>query len=133
MALMYQMDRPNGLVTITGEYATSDEWLALCTAILRDPQFRPGFSFIRDMRGAVPPARDETVFETYRVVQQFWDRLEIRRAALVTEVAIFKLAHALAVEQALSARPVRAFTQYDDAIRWLQESDGGAATAASDR
>ena len=133
MALTYQIDCPNALVTITGEYATPDEWVALLTAVMRDAQFRSGFNFIRDIRGSMPPARAETVFEVQGVIQQFWDRLQVHRAALVTDKTILRQAYALGVEHGLRGLPVRAFARYDDAIRWLQESERESATAGSGR
>jgi len=50
VALQYVIDPARRLTTITGEYAVPEEWAALLGTILRDPEWQPGFAFLRDLR-----------------------------------------------------------------------------------
>jgi hypothetical protein len=54
------------------------------------------------------------------VVREFWEELQVSRAAIVTPRDMDTpavVAHALAQEQEI---PLRAFTSYDAAIEWIQ-------------
>jgi hypothetical protein len=55
------------------------------------------------------------------VVKQVWDLLGVQRGAIVTRRGIdlpAAVAHALAE---LEGIPLRAFSSYEDAVRWLNE------------
>lgn len=108
-------------MTITGDYAEPDEWRVLLTAVARDPQYRPGCCFIRDLRASEHPVSAHTVVGIITVVREFWEQLGVRRAAIVTRPGIdfpAVIAQALADDQDL---PLRVFTAMDDAKRWLGE------------
>ena len=122
MTLAYRVDPAHSIVTITGDYADAGDWRALLTAVAHDPDFRPGFSFIRDLRESVHPVSPETVVGILAVVREFWAELGVRRAAIVTRPGIdgpAVVAEALAEDGHI---PLRAFTSYDDAVDWLQEA-----------
>lgn len=121
MPLSYTIDPAQGIVTVTGEYADADAWRVLLQAIARDPDYRRGCAFIRDLRTSLHPVTAETVTGIIAVVREFWSTLGVRRAAIVTRVGIdtpAMVAHALADDQRI---PLRAFTSYDDAVTWLRE------------
>jgi hypothetical protein len=121
MHLTYCIDVETKIVTITGDYADADDWRALLTAVSVDPQYRRGFSFLRDVRQSAHPVSAETVMGIIAVVREFWGRLGVHRAAIVTRPGVNNpavIAHALADDQQI---PLRTFPSYDDAMRWLQE------------
>src|SRR3712207_5877153 len=119
MSLTYSIDPSRRLVTILGEYADADEWRAVLTALLRDPDFQRGFGFVRDLRDARNPVDVETVMRIIRVVRDIWPVLGPSRAAIVTPREMDSaavVAHALAQDHNL---PLRAFTSYDAALDWV--------------
>jgi hypothetical protein len=121
--LEYRIDPVREIVTITGEYSDAAGWRTLLSAVSRDPAYRRGFGFIRDLRGSTHPVDAATVMEIIDVVKEFWSVLGVRRAAIVMgqrndDPAL--VAHALAEQQHL---PLRAFTYYDDAVKWVRERD----------
>ena len=119
MALAYAIDPSKRLVVITGEYATQDDWRELLAAVLRDPEYQRGFSFLRDLRKATTPVDADTVARIVGVVRAAWGALGPERAAIVTprdmqDAAM--VAHALADDAQM---PIRAFTSYEAALDWL--------------
>ena len=120
MPLSYSIDPLVGIVTITGDYAQAADWHALLSAVARDPSYRRGFAFLRDLRGSNHPVGAEAVVGIIAVVQEFWDQLGVRRAAILTRPGIDSpavIAQALA-EDARIALDV--FTSYEEAIAWLR-------------
>lgn len=120
MPLKYTIDPNEALVTITGDYAEPEEWRDLLGAIARDPALRPGFGFLRDLRGSAHPVSVDAVTGIVAVVREFWRTLGARRAAILTRPAIdipATIAHALAEDQQL---PLRAFNAYEDAVEYLK-------------
>jgi len=119
MPLNYRIDDANGLVTITGDYASPDDWHTLLTTIERDPACRPGLAFLRDLRQSQHPVSAQAVMGIIGVVRALWPRLGVKRAAMVTRPGIdvpAVIAHALAEDEQM---PLRAFDSYDDALAWL--------------
>ena len=121
MALSYRID--SEIVTIVGDYAEPDEWRTLLNTIAADPDYRPGFCFLRDLRESIHPVSAQSVIGIIAVVREFWHTLGVRRAAIVTgfipaDPAL--IAHALAEDEHI---PLRAFRTYSDAVAWLSESD----------
>jgi hypothetical protein len=121
MPLTYRIEPGQGIVTITGDYADAGEWRMLLDAVSRDPNYRRGSSFIRDLRESIHPVSAATVVAIVGVVREFWGVLGVHRAAIVTRQRIDTpavVAHALADDERI---PLRTFTSYDDAITWVQE------------
>ena len=121
MPLTFRIDPAAGIVTISGDYADAEGWRALLSAVQRDPEFRPGLCYLRDLRASANPVGPDTVVGIIRVVRAFWEQLGARRAAIVTRPGLeapAMVAHALADDEHL---PLRAFTSYDDAVQWLSE------------
>jgi hypothetical protein len=119
MPLAYRIDQSQGIVVITGDYAEPPEWRELLTAISQDAAFRRGLAFIRDLRTSQHPVSADSVVGIVAVVQAMWERLGVRRAAMVTRPGVdlpAVVAHALAEDANL---PLRAFTSYEDAVAWL--------------
>ena len=119
VALHYVIDPARRLTTITGEYSVADEWKTLLGAILRDPQWQPGFGFLRDLRGATTPVDAAAVIRIMDVVKQFWPLLQPARAAILTPHQFdpaAMAAHALADTEGL---PVRMFSSLETALEWL--------------
>jgi hypothetical protein len=132
MPLHYTVDAARRLVTITGEYSQPEEWRELLGRISSDPRRRPGFAFLRDLRGATTPVDVQTVVGIIDVVRRYWPHLQPSRAAILTPHEIDRaalVAHALADAQHL---PLQTFTSHDDAMEWLRagmpdEETGGLA------
>ena len=121
MPLEYEIDPVKQIVTITGDYAEPDAWRTLLQHVLNDPRYRRGASFVRDLRGSEHPVDAAAVIGIISVVKEHWTALGAHRAAIVMssgDDAPALIAHALADFQHL---PLRAFTSYDDAIKWLNE------------
>lgn len=119
MPLAYRID--GDIVTISGDYAEPGQWRSLLAAVAGDPGYRPGSCFVRDLRGSAHPVSVEAVMGIIDVVRQFWEPLNVRRAAIVTgpvESDPAVIAHALADADDI---PLRTFTTYDDALAWLRE------------
>jgi len=120
MALDYQIDAVDRIVTITGDYTDGAGWRTLLTAVAGDPDYRRGFGFLRDVRSSEHPVDAATVMGIIAVVREFWDVLGVTRAAILTRRTVDNaavMAHALAEEEHLA---IRAFNSYEDAVRWLQ-------------
>ena len=122
MPLSYTIDSERRLVTINGDYANATEWLKLAGALLRDRRLKPGFCFLRDLRGATHPHNAKTVVAIFRVVQRFWPNFKPAKGAIVTDRnddASALVAQALADTSGL---PIQVFTSYDAALEWLDAS-----------
>ena len=122
MPLAYDIDPTSHIVTITGDYAAAAEWQDLLAKVGSDPDYKRGFNFVRDLRSSAHPVDAQTVTGILAVVKQAWDLLGVHRAAIVTRRGIdlpASVAHALAE---LDGIPLRAFSSYDDAVKWLNES-----------
>ena len=121
MPLEYRIDSDQRVVTITGDYADAEGWRAMLSAVLHDPAYRPGFSFLRDLRESAHPVSSHTVMAIVAVVREYWTKLGAHRAAIVTRRAGSDpavIAHALAEYEHL---PLKAFNSYDEAMAWLRE------------
>jgi hypothetical protein len=121
MPLSYSIDTAQSIVTITGDYAEPEEWRVLLTKVSADPRYQRGSDFLRDLRTSEHPVSAQSVMGIIAVVREFWQQLGVHRAAIVTRPGIdfpAVVAQALADEEAL---PLRVFTSYDDAKRWLRE------------
>jgi hypothetical protein len=133
VALSYVIDSDRRLLTITGEYADAVEWNRLLTAVLDDPALRPGFAFLRDLRGATNPVEPATVVGIVDVVRRFWPKLQATRAAILTPRDVDPaalVAHALADAQHL---PLQVFRTYEEAIAWLNETTDSGSVDKSTR
>lgn len=122
MPLHYEIDTATRIVTITGDYAEPGAWRTLLQNVLSDPRYRRGSSFVRDLRGSQHPVDAAAVMGIIAVVKEHWSVLGAHRAAIVMssgDDAPALIAHALADFQHL---PLRAFTSYDDAIKWLTDA-----------
>jgi hypothetical protein len=121
MPLTYRIDPVQGIVTITGDYEQPGGWRVLLESIGRDPAYRRGYGFIRDLRASAHPVSAEAVIGIIAVVREFWGALGAHRAAIVTRPGIDDpavIAQALAADEEI---PLRAFTSHDEAVRWLRE------------
>ena len=76
MPLNYEIEPATKLITITGEYATADDWKVLLGRILRDPLLTPGYGFLRDLRTAESPVDAATVVGIMEAVRRFWPLLK---------------------------------------------------------
>ena len=122
VALRYTIDTSQHLVTITGEYSGPAAWEALLTRILNDPERKPGFAYLRDLRGAMTPVDAATVVSVIEVVRSFWSRLEPSRFAVLSSrerESVAFVAHAVADAQGI---PLQTFDSYEEAMSWLKES-----------
>ena len=121
MPLSYSIDEHERLVTITGEYATAEEWQAFMDQVVNDSRRQAGFRYLRDLRGATRPVDASAVVRIIEVVRSVWPALQPSRVAVVasTDIDPAAVAHALAGEHHM---PLMAFTSYDQAMKWLRDS-----------
>jgi hypothetical protein len=119
VALAYAVDAERRLVIISGEYASAPEWLKLVGNVLRDPEVKAGFSFLRDLRGAVGVPNAAMVVSVLQVVRRFWPTLTPIKGAIVTDM---RTDSAALITEALSGShdlPIQVFTSYEAALEWL--------------
>ena len=122
MPLAYRIDPASRIVTITGDYAVAAEWRELLATVGADRDYRRGFNFVRDLRESAHPVDAQAVTSILAVVKGAWDVLGVHRAAIVTRRGIdlpASVAHALAE---LEGIPLRAFSSYEEAVKWLKEN-----------
>ena len=118
VALAYAVDAERRLVIISGEYAGAPEWLTLVGNVLRDPDVKAGFSFLRDLRGAVGTPNATMVVSVLQVVRRFWPTLTPIKGAIVTDAQTDSAAR---ITEALSSGhdlPIQVFTSYEAALEW---------------
>lgn len=123
MPLEYRIDQLQGTVTITGDYVTADEWVTLFNRVEQDPRFRPGLTFIRDLRGSLHQVSVDTVIGSVAIVREFWNRLGVRRAAIITGPVIDNptlIISALADHYEI---PIRVFGSDAEARSWLESPE----------
>lgn len=119
MGLSYSIEEALNLIVITGEYADAPEWERLMVRVVADPRRRPGCIVLRDQRGGTRPVDAATVIAIMAVVRRYWEKLDMRRAAILMQPdrdSPALVAHAVADAENL---PIRAFTSYDVALEWL--------------
>lgn len=125
MPLTYRIDPEARIVTITGDYADAQGWQTMLSAVARDPAYRRGFNFLRDLRQAEHPVSAEAVIGIVAVVRKFWDVLGVARAAIVTRSGGIDypavIAQALASDEHIA---LQAFSSYDEAVGWLRAAPG---------
>jgi len=116
----YRIDSVQRLIIVTGDYATPEEWTALLARVLADPDRRPGFGYLRDLRSVTSGVDVATIRQVVAVFRKVWSQLEISRAALVATAAVdsIAIAQVLATEAQM---PLGAFTSYDAAVEWLRD------------
>lgn len=120
MPLAYRIDAGLRIVIITGDYAEPAEWRTLLGAVLHDPEYQRGFSFIRDLRASEHPVSAQSVVGIIAVVREHWEKLGAHRAAIVTRPGVDMpavMAEALAEDEQI---PLRAFTSFEDALAWVR-------------
>ena len=120
MTLGYVIDTDRRLVVISGGYADPAAWISLATRLLHDPRLQPGFTFLRDLRGAASPPEPALVVAMFDVVRRFWPTISPGKAAIVTDTD----ASAVMVAQALAdihGLPIAVFTSFDQALEWLEK------------
>ena len=120
MSLDYTIDAAQQLVTISGEYASAEEWKEVMGRLVGDPRRRPGFAYLRDLRDATKPVDAAAVVRIIEVVRNAWPHLQPWRAAIVAsnEIDPAAVAHALAGDHHM---PLMAFTSYQQAMDWLRD------------
>jgi hypothetical protein len=123
MSLEYRVDAERRLVVISGEFGAPREWLTLVGRLLKDRRVNAGHAFLRDLRGVNQTHSASTVLAVFYVVQRFWPNFKPSRGAIVTDERNHyagQVAQALADTNQL---PIRLFTSYDDAVRWLTDPE----------
>ena len=121
MSLSYSVDSTARIVTISGDYAGVEDWMRLLTTIAVDPNCPRGCAYLRDLREGTVPTDADTLVAVMDSIGKAWQAVKPRRAAILTREGddiTAQVADALAGARKL---PVRAFTSYDEAIRWLRE------------
>ena len=120
MPVTYHLDQRERLVylTVAGD-ASYNEWEASMLAILADPSYRPGFGFLIDRRDATAPASDyiRRVIAFNRAHRGELSRG--RRAVVVGSVADFGMGRMAEILGEDLPFPMRVFTNFDEALRWL--------------
>lgn len=120
MPVTYRIDRDELLVLVTiTRAAFFYEWEGAMLSVLTDPNFRPGHRFLIDRRGAPAPSSD---FIKRVVAFNDAHRGELgegRRAVVVDNKADFDMGRMAEAFSEGSPSPIRVFTDFDEARRWL--------------
>jgi hypothetical protein len=123
MSTTYRIDDARNLVAFqVNERTDASELAGVFEDVLRDTRVGPRFQFISDRRGIGAPGA-QYVREAIGVIRRYEEALGPRRWAIVIDAdpATFEmgvLAESAAEHQGVQ---LRLFTEYDDALRWLQE------------
>ena len=126
MPVTYRIDAGERLVylTMAGD-CSYGEWEAAMLAVLADPSYRPGFGFLVDRRAAPAPTTD---YIRRVITFNKMHRGELgggRRAVVVGSTADYGMGRMAGILSGDSPTPIRAFTDMDEALRWLRAA--GAA------
>lgn len=129
----YEILPEQSLVHITVcEHPTYEEWEKMMREIFADPQFRPGFDFLSDKRGADAAGSTEHV----EAVAHFYIRHEgkMGRWAIVVQ-GLLAFGMTRMTESYCGGDRVRAFTDMDEAMLWIhagQPARVGSSNEPSD-
>lgn len=127
--LQYRIDQARRIVEVVGvQTSDPEEFLRLFTAILADPDYRPGFGFYRDRRGMVPIKRG-TLQANLAVVAAIPGLTGSRWAYVVSDPANYGMARMAAILGDGSALELHIFDTPEAALAWLAERPQGATIA----
>lgn len=117
--LDYVIDPAERLITITGDYATGEEWKRLLARAFHDPRLERGFGLLRDLRHTRRPVDHATTVGIVDAIRRFWPLLQPSAVAVLTPDDFDPgTLHHLA---GLYRLPVRAFTAHHTAVAWVRE------------
>jgi|KBSMisStaDraftv2_1062788.scaffolds.fasta_scaffold155386_3 hypothetical protein len=129
MPLTYQIHPHRSLVVVTRrDRVGAETWEAFLTALLLDPAYAKGFAILEDRRGLRElPTRVEVERASGWIQEHGAELGATRWAILVSETSPAAFGMARVREALTSTGPVevRAFTDYEAALRWT-EGLGGA-------
>ena len=124
----YRIDLQQGIVHLVGsDPPKPEDFVAVLRAALADPLFRPGFGFLRDRRGVVPPSV-QYVEDVARLMRAMSDLPHTRYAIVVDTLASFGMMR-LARKRTWGAWvEVELFETPAEATLWIREMrrSGGA-------
>lgn len=100
------------------------EMTALVGKVLDDPRVPPDMPFLVDRRGMEVAPAATYIRATIRMIADHQQRLGTRRWAVVIEPLPNMFEMGIVAERVgeLHGVPVRLFTDYGDALRWLKET-----------
>ena len=105
---------------ISGDYGNAPEWLTLVGNVLRDPEVKAGFSFLRDLRGAVGLPNAALIVSVLQVVRRFWPTLTPIKGAILTDIGSDAGARITEALSEIHDLPIEVFTSYEAALAWLE-------------
>jgi hypothetical protein len=118
MRFFYEIMPAQSLVLVTYEFhPTYRQWTELMKQAFADPQFRPGFDFIFDKRGAGEAASSEYAEAVASFVRKHADK--IGRSAIVVRGAL-AFGMSRMTEGYAPQNRVRVFTEMEEAKAWLR-------------
>jgi hypothetical protein len=118
--ISHTVDAAAGLVSLRLEGAvTYEEFAAALAAVVADPAYRTGFSFLSDRRGAATPSSDYAR-RVIELLRRHADEIgACRWATVVGSPAAYGMARMMeAISEELPVK-IRAFTEVADAVAWL--------------
>ncbi len=134
-AFTYEIDHATRTVQLTYRRQPEfTEWRALMTQILDDPQFRPGFNLLSDRRALTEAAAAGVIRNMALFVARHRKMFEGCRWAVVVapwQLAEYGMARMGSALFEGSRVDLRAFTDFDVALHWLQEGGSSATTRSA--
>ena len=121
MPLTYEVARDELLVTIRGDYETTDEWRAMLAAVQRELRGRAGsVGVLRDRRAATTRVDVPTVLAMADVIAEWWSGMHLCGIAMLTSTAHDVPAQVAVALGDARGIPLMAFDAEDVALSWLR-------------
>jgi hypothetical protein len=123
MPAAYTIDEAAGVVRVTVSTDVQvHEITAVLSNVLNDPRVPPDMPFLVDRRGMEVAPTATYIRATIRMIADHQQRLGTRRWAVVIEPLPDTFEMGIVAERLgeLHGVPVRLFTDYGDALRWLK-------------
>jgi hypothetical protein len=123
MLLTYSIDAASGIITITGDEPTPEQFEDHLRRLFADPRYRPGYGWLRDRRH-LPAPSTEYISHTVRALSQ-WPGFPGCRIALVVpesdpaHYGMMRMVQLMGDGRALEAA---IFFDVDSARAWLIET-----------
>ena len=121
MPLTYEVARDELLITIRGDYETTDEWRAMLAAVQRELRGRAGsVGVLRDRRAATTRVDVQTVLAMADVIAEWWSGMRLCGIAILTRTAHDVPAQVAVALGDARGIPLMAFDAEDVALSWLR-------------
>ena len=123
MAITSRIDPHEHIVYLTTVGDSSfAEWKSAMEAILADPSYRPGFTFLSDRRNQSDVPSANFAHEAVDFLARHSTEMgSFRWAAVTANTAVYGMARMFSIISELKGVRAQAFTDYDEALAWVRE------------